>query len=231
MLLVSIAGGAKAPPFKGFIIMTATVTFNRRSYRDQWLAAVAKRMAPWFAELGCPLPRYKVSIGFTSKGARGSRIGECWDRGASAGDRFEIFIVPTLSDPIEVAAILAHELVHAAVGLACGHRGAFRRVALAIGLEGKMKTTVPGAKFLERVAPILAGIGPLPHAKLSGLSSGPKKQTTRMLRCECSECGYTARTTAKWIKEAGAPVCPTHMTPMDAPDVGDADEDEGDAGE
>jgi hypothetical protein len=207
-----------------------TTQGQRRSYRDQWLAAVAKRLAPWFAELGHPLPKYKASIGFTSKGARSSRIGECWDRGASTGDKFEIFISPTLDDPTAVAAILAHELVHAAVGLSCGHRGAFRKVALAIGLEGKMKAAKAGPRFLERVAPILATVGPLPHARLSDacFSSGPKKQTTRLIKCECGECGYVARVTAKWLREAGAPICPAHMAPMSHPELGDDDEDGGD---
>jgi hypothetical protein len=29
--------------------------------REDWLTAVAGRMAPWFADLGCPLPRVRMS--------------------------------------------------------------------------------------------------------------------------------------------------------------------------
>jgi hypothetical protein len=78
-------------------------------------------MAPWFEDQGYSLPRYRVAIGFPSTGKRGKRIGECWDGRASADGTFEVLIRPDQSDPIEVAAILAHELVHAAVGLECGH--------------------------------------------------------------------------------------------------------------
>lgn len=35
------------------------------------------------------------------------------------------------------------------------------------------------------------------------------KQTTRLLKCECPECGYTVRVTQKWL-DVGAPLCPTH---------------------
>ena len=40
-------------------------------------------------------------------------------------------------------------------------------------------------------------------------SSAPKKQTTRLHKAECAECGYTVRVTAKWL-EVGPPHCPMH---------------------
>jgi hypothetical protein len=36
----------------------------------------------------------------------------------------------------------------------------------------------------------------------------PKKQSTRMLKAECLECGYTIRLTKKWA-DVGLPSCPT----------------------
>jgi hypothetical protein len=116
--------------------------------REEWLNQVAKRIAPWFENEGYSLPRYRVAFGFPSTGKRGKRIGECWDGHASADGTFEVLIRPDQSDPIAVAAILAHELVHAAVGLECGHKGAFRTVATRIGLEGKMRATVPMQKLV-----------------------------------------------------------------------------------
>jgi len=91
--------------------------------REEWLNQVAERMAPWFENQGYSLPRYRVAIGFPSTGKRGKRIGECWDGRASADGTFEVLIRPDQSDPIEVAAILAHELVHAAVGLGVRAQG------------------------------------------------------------------------------------------------------------
>lgn len=73
-----------------------------------------------------------------------------------------------------------------------------------------MRTTTPGEAFLGAVAPILDAAGPLPHARLdtAGEMTAPKKQTTRLLKCECAECGYTVRTARKWLEQVGAPLCP-----------------------
>ncbi|OJV33245.1 transcription elongation protein SprT [Sphingomonas sp. 67-36] len=206
--------------------------------RESWLNRVAQGMAPLFEALDAPLPdRVRVAIGFTSRGAKGKAIGECWDNRLSADGHFEIFIRPDLAHapdamPAQIAAILAHELVHAAVGIPAGHGKAFKRVALGLGLVGPMRATTPGDVFLAAVAPILADAGPLPHARLDtgGESTAPKKQKARMLKCECATCGYTVRTARKWLELAGAPLCPIEdhgvmqHEPLD-------DDDEGDDGE
>lgn len=80
--------------------------------------------------------------------------------------------------PAQIAAILAHELVHAAVGIAAGHGKAFKRIALGLGLVRPMRATTPGDVFLATITPILAGAGPLPHARLDtgGETTRSKKQ-------------------------------------------------------
>ena len=83
--------------------------------------------ARWSLSMPAKLPsRVRVAIGFTSRGAKGKAIGECWDNRRSGGGHFEIFIRPDLAHasdamPAQIAAILAHELVHAAVGIAAGY--------------------------------------------------------------------------------------------------------------
>jgi len=187
--------------------------------REAWLNYVAGRMGPWFEGLGSPLPGHvRIAIGFTSTGKRGNRIGECWDNGCSEDGHFEVFIRPDLAEsadmmPLQVAAILAHELVHAAVGIPAGHGKLFRKVAKGIGLAGKMTATVPGPQFEASIAPILDDAGPLPHARLNtknGETTGPKKQGTRQIKCHCSQCGYTCRTARKWLETLGPPHCPAH---------------------
>lgn len=174
--------------------------------REQWLEMVTNHYRADFEAVGSPLPdSVRVSCGFTSQGRRGKRIGECWTDTASEGGVHEIFIVPRMSDSIAVGAILVHELVHAAVGVDKGHKGPFRKVATALGLEGKMTATVPGEITLARLAEIIAEIGEYPHAVLN--STGQKKQSTRMLKMECAGCGFVARTTAKWLDEIGPPTC------------------------
>ena len=138
-------------------------------------------------------------------------------------------ISPRLDKPLPVASVTIHELVHATVGLDCGHRGRFATVARGLGLEGPLRATVPGEALTRRLAAILDVLGPYPHAALApggwpadGLgewpagrrpeypSSGPPKQGTRLIKCQCGNCGYVARVTRKWIEGIGRPHCPHH---------------------
>ena len=120
---------------------------NLHPNRESWLNDVAGRLRPAFAQLGAALPdRLRIAIGFPSTGQRAKATGECWDSTASADGTFEILIRPDLAEAdgvlaLSVAAALAHELVHAAVGIQAGKGPAFRRVVLGIGLTGPMRAT------------------------------------------------------------------------------------------
>ena len=181
------------------------------STREAWVLDVTAHIAPWYVSAGHPLPDVKVSCGFPSKGKRGKAIGECWSGECAADGLSQIFVHPSKSDPMEVCAILAHELVHAAVGIKAHHGGPFKQVAEFIGLTGEMKATVAGPEFIENITPILESVGPYPHAALTCLNtSAGKTQTTRLLKLVCSdpECGYTVRTTKVWLESKGCPTCP-----------------------
>jgi len=204
--------------------------------RETWLNNLAALMAPAFEELGAKLPDYRIAVGFPSNGIKSGAIGECWDAKASADNTFEIFIRPDKADPVEVAFVLAHELAHAAVGLKHGHKGEFARVALALGFPRPLTQAAPPTPaLLGWFDEILPQVGPMPHAAMrwregstvvakrkgggvvvpeSGegeepASSRPKKQTTRLHKACCDECGYTVRVTSKWL-EVGPPHCPVH---------------------
>src|SRR5258708_6630245 len=109
---------------------------------------------------------------------------------------------------MQVAAILGHELAHAAVGVAAHHGKEFRRVARGIGLVGQMSATTAGPEFEKATRPILEAAGPLPHGRLyvsagaSSHSSRRKKQYSRPIRCACASCGYTVHATRKWLELA-----------------------------
>jgi hypothetical protein len=182
--------------------------------RESWLNRVAAGMAPLFEALESPLPSRARGDRLHQQRRKGKAIGECWDNRLSADGHFEIFIRPDLAHapdamPAQIAAILAHELVHAAVGIPAGHGKAFKRVALGLGLVGPMRATTPeGVPCRHRADPRCRR--PPPHARLDtdGESTAPRKQKTRMLKCECATCGYTVRTARKWLEQAGAPLCP-----------------------
>lgn len=179
--------------------------------RDEWLAAAVADLRSDFKKAGAPLPKQvRVSVGFPSQGARPSakqRIGECWD-GNGIGDKItQIYISPVLDDPATALGILVHELVHAAVGNACGHKGPFRKVALKVGLEGKMTSTSEGPELTARLKALARKIGKFPHSKLN--LQGRKKQTTRMLKSECVGCEFIVRLSQKMIDLHGHPICPS----------------------
>lgn len=193
-------------------MLTHTSPAARFATREEWLNAFLAAARPHFERVGYPLrDNVRVSIGFPSGGMRGRAIGECWGSTSSADGHFEIFLRPSLNDDARVADVLTHEAVHAAVGLAAKHGGAFKRCAVALGLEGKMTATVAGARWREWALPILAELGPMPGAPLSEMHSGKPKQTTRLIKCECDACGFSFRTTRKHLDaNPNGLRCPSH---------------------
>lgn len=181
---------------------------NKFTTREEWLTFVSDQLRPTFKKVSAPIPaKVRFSLGFTSAGYRSKAIGECHSPLGSGDKSVEIFIKSDQDDAVKVAGILAHELVHAAVGVKEGHKGKFRSTCKALGFEGPMRSTLPGTEMQRDVmAPILKRAGKLPHAKLTTYTTGKKKQTTRLLKAECQTCGYTVRLSAKWL-ELGAPYC------------------------
>jgi hypothetical protein len=198
--------------------------------REQWLMeALSKQVLPLvFAAAGVPAPaKVRVSVGFP-KGSRGSKgahaIGQCWSPHMSADGTAEIFIHPKLSDPVDVINVLIHEAIHATDGNKSGHKGDFKRIAKAVGLEGKMTATVLGEALRAKVVKWLETFPPYPHAALGEPGDGkgpakgdPKKQSTRMVKAECPECGYVVRLSRKWL-DVAVPQCPVHHVEMESPE-------------
>lgn len=183
------------------------------SNRESWLLAATELMRPTFLAKGSTIPPIKVSVGWPGgRGPKNKTIGQHWHPSASADNVSQIFISPILSDAIQALETLAHELVHA-VYPDGGHGKEFKRLALAIGLEGKMTATKASNIMRDHLNALIDILGPYPHAALTPELSGIKKQGTRLLKCECSSCGYTVRVTKTWI-EKGTPICPCNQESM-----------------
>lgn len=198
--------------------------------RDVYLGAIVNAMRPTFAERGYPLPeRIRATIGFPSTGWRGKRRGECWKAEASSDGTTEIFIHPCEDNPDLIVNILTHELCHAAINCKGGHGKLFKQVGEAMNLEGEPKKMLGGTKWRAWIKPIIDAVGPMPHAALAEhTAKEPKKQSTRNLKCECPACGFTFRTTAKWLEGKGYIQCPDtscgETITLDKPDE-DSEED------
>jgi hypothetical protein len=202
--------------------MNAITPIPTHLTRESWLVAAADAVRPWFDDAGSPLTApIRVTIGFPSRAAlslKRRRIGECWSVDASSDGTAEICVSPLLDDPLEVVAVLVHEMGHAALGMKVGHRKPFARLMEKLSLEGPATGTVAGDEFRERAAPVLEALGPLPHARLNilGALSKRKPDTCRQLKVCCPACGYIARVSQKWLSDAGPPMCPTDAVRMKA---------------
>jgi hypothetical protein len=181
--------------------------------REQWLeAATDKLRAGLFAEVGETVPVIRSSVGFPGGGSARKRIGEYWHPKACEDAIPQVFISPVLSDAIQVLDTHVHELVHA-VTPGKGHGAEFKRVALKLGLTGKMTATVAGPDLLKRLNALALELGPYPHGKIN--LSDRKKQSTRLGKVECPSCGYVCRVTRKWLDDVGPPICPCSNEPME----------------
>jgi len=188
------------------------------STREQWLHWGVDELRPMFKDGGFALPqKMHVSVGFPSHGAlsRTRRVvGQCWHQGSADGFA-HVFISPVLTTGVEALDTLVHELCHV-VTPGTGHKAPFVKAGKAVGLtDGKPKSLAAGAELLKTLERLNAQ-SPYPHSGLSADAHGPvKKQSTRLIKAGCPECGYVCRVTRKWLDAIGAPLCPVHALPME----------------
>ena len=183
--------------------------------REAWLTEACalildQELMPIAEKMGLERPPFRVSVGWP-KGSRAGRkaIAQCWSRKQSDDGVNEIFVTPECDDIPEIMHTLQHELIHAILDNADGHRGRFRSIALASGLTGQMTSTTASEALAVRLAELADVLGEFPHATLNDALR--KRQGTRMKKLQCGACGFTARTTQKWLdrleSQATCPVC------------------------
>lgn len=185
---------------------------TKHETREAWLTAGVDALRAHFDAAGFPVPlAVRVSVGWP-RAAR-KAVGQCWKQSAAKDGVSQIFISPVTADGVAALDTLAHELVHAAIDPFSGHGGKFAKAAKAVGLtKGKPTSAGAGDDLLKTLQRIAKGLGEYPHAALT--PHDVVKQSTRLLKVACRECGYIARVTQKWLDEAGAPLCPCNSEPM-----------------
>jgi hypothetical protein len=188
--------------------------------REAWMLAAITEMTPWFEALDVKVPPLRVSIGWP--GGRGSKagvVGECWHPGAVTDHVPAIFVSPIQRDPKDILETILHEMVHG-VGMV-DHQSKFAKVASKLGMIAPWTSTPSSPELIERLADLALKLGPFDHSAVNRgqglLGTDPERppvQGTRMLKCVCEVCGYTARTTRMWLDLSGAPLCPAHNVQM-----------------
>ena len=182
--------------------------------REAWLQDAAAELSPMIAAASghTPPANLRVACGFPSTFRRSGALGETFAPKDSADGAVEILISPTLSDPGEVLAVLARQLM---MTVASG--SALARAIYSAGLVNCKPNEVPASGMstvcdkstIRTVLPttiteVAIALGEYPHAELS-LADRPKAPT-RLLKGLCPTCGYTIRLSAKWANK-GMPTC------------------------
>ena len=155
-----------------------------------------------FKQAGYEIPEVKISCSWALGTAETNKkvLGQCVPRSWSKANINEIMIVPTVDDSEEVIDTLAHELVHAVDDCKSKHGAGFKKICLAVGLNGSSQMTYAcaGDELKQTIKEIVEDIGLYPHNELN--INQRKKQTTRMIKVSCTECEFSYRTSRKNIE-------------------------------
>lgn len=127
----------------------------------------------------------------------------------------------------DMGELMLHELAHAennVLGIKdCSgrqHNKKFKAMAERLGLlvHARAKSVGYGYTDLaDGAKTFLAKIkfdSAIFQAYRGGKAAKNGKVGSRLVKCECSACGYIVRTTNKWLEESGAPICPCNKEPM-----------------
>jgi ribosomal protein L44E len=178
--------------------------------REEWLNQAKDGMIETlFKQAGMEDTAQKTKIRVTcapcSYRSDSKTLGWCFSDKNSGDGHHELIISSKIDDGSRAMDILAHEITHAVVGLEAGHGPKFRALATKIGLEGKMTATMASEEFKKVASKIIEKIGVYPHAEFT--IGSKKKQTTRMVKLECEDCGFIARASRTALSKAGNPTC------------------------
>lgn len=171
-----------------------------------------------FKPKGKKFIKTRVSVGFPDGSKRA--IGQYWYPESTKDGYGNIFIHPGQGDPVDVLAVLVHELVHNSCGER-GHGKVFKQLAHGVGLDGPMRSTHAGKELKTYLKKLAKRLGKFPHSAIrKGAKPPVPKQGTRMIKMECGECGFICRASMSKILETGAPFCACSKTQMtvDLPD-------------
>jgi len=185
--------------------------------REDWLKAAAARLQPRFSGTGsAPAEKLEALVSWPRGGSK-TAIGQCFPgKTWTADDTTYVTVSPILgADPARVLDVLLHEMIHAC-GIN-GHGKDFRKVATALGLEGKMRATVAGAALRADLVALAKELGPYPHVLMKaprGKEAAEGSKNTVKLRTSHID-GYHVWMSPKQFAKHGAPMCPVSGKPME----------------
>lgn len=220
---------------------------------EDYLAAIVDAVAGYTPEHAAAIRATRVVYG-TGAGRAGV-LGTCFYEGWQNGHPEPVSMVEICAfeqdTPSQIAVTTVHELAHAVAPRGAGHGRTWKQVARTLGLAAPSAVST-GAETWDAFTPAVRGIleslpvpddgkplrvalpgrrrkGPRPCSAGNGARGGRSRgqgSGSRMIRCACSICGYTVRTSAKWLA-VGYPVCPADNHGPMQPDSAFTRESEG----
>ena len=171
----------------------------------------------------------QICITVQSAGRRRA-VGWFWSQKWNAAKKsvHEINMSAECLQSYDMGELMLHELAHAenhALGIKdCSgrqHNKKFKSMAERLGLEVKPRDKSVGYGFTDLAQPgkdFLAKVNfdaKIFSAYRSGSSPKLGKGAgSRLVKCECGDCGYIVRTTKTWLESTGAPICPCNKKEM-----------------
>ncbi len=140
--------------------------------REKWLETAIKKLTPIFTEAGLALPKRIDVLCDRERNLKlfGLLRGMCWADLIDYPDSATIWIshfLRSVRGKDGILAVLIHELVHAAVGIKCGHRKMFKCAIRKVGLvERKDGSDYAGKKLCTKLKSIADKLGPIPCSEL-----------------------------------------------------------------
>ena len=122
--------------------------------REEWLMKLSERLRPDMALLG-GLKVPWVTIKVVPAYSLGHAVGMCWP------EHQLIKIADSITDPVQVAALLVHELIHAGLPSGAAHGWAFKLASQKLGQTGDQYYDIT-PRLLAWVQPHLKALGPYP---------------------------------------------------------------------
>lgn len=182
---------------------------NKYETREQWLESATTLLRPTIEEHG-NLPD-KLHIITSWPYGNKKAIGQCFSSSWTKEGANYICISPKLGEDLpELLGVLAHELIHAMIGVDKNHGKAFKRVATAIGLVGQMRATEVGPELRKKLEGMLMQLGSYPHAQMMPPVKEKKEAKRKQILKFMSpvEPTYTCWLTPAQAANVGPPICP-----------------------
>ena len=180
--------------------------------KETWLKNAVVDIGNYFRKFEYQVPPVNVSVGWTSCGKRSNSVGECWPQKSASDKKNVIFINPNHRDTQSILSTLIHELVHAVDDCEHAHGAEFKKIATTIGLEGKMRSTVPGEALSAYIERLIKKIGPYPESLLTIVSEA--RVVRQSPKAKCPSCSYRVSLPRQMV-EYGPPLCPIHHEKME----------------